>query len=193
MIITKLLKSRRAVLEIDYGNLHLVRPCFELWRSFKNSYGEHKVHDIEDFTYYTVGTKRAFWRFLLLSDELAKGINLDIYDSVQTTLFWLTDGVHYLGSCSLRHNLNERLLTYGGHLGYSVRPSCWGNGLGTVQLQLLMDEARKIGLQTARLTCYETNKASRRVMEKNGAVKVDSVVNIVDGKNKPTLIYEIIL
>lgn len=176
---------------VDYQKLHLVRPNPQYLRSFRNSYREYTAHNVEDFGYYSVGTNRAFKRFLIMSDELARGVNLDIYETVQTSLFWLTDGTFYLGSGSLRHTLTDHLKKIGGNIGYCVRPAVWRMGLGTVQLRLLCVEAKKIGLKTARITCFEENTASRRVIEKNGGRWVERVINDIGGKDKPTLIYEI--
>jgi len=63
--------------------------------------------------------------------------------------------------------------------------------LGTIQLHFLLMEAKKICIQTARLTCYEQNTASQRIMEKNGAKRIGRVVNRISGKDRPTFIYEI--
>lgn len=35
----------------------------------------------------------------------------------------LDEHEHLVGMTNLRHRLNDYLLTYGGHIGYSVRPS----------------------------------------------------------------------
>jgi len=83
------------------------------------------------------------------------------------------------------------LKKFGGHIGYSIRPQAWGHGLGTIQLKMLLHEARKVGIQTARLTCFDDNVGSYRVMEKNGAVMVNKVLNRVYGRNRLTRIYEI--
>ncbi len=38
-----------------------------------------------------------------------------------TELWMVVDG-EYVGRISIRHELTELLLTWGGHIGYSVRP-----------------------------------------------------------------------
>ena len=182
-------KQTQAI-HVDYNSLRLIRPDARYFSSFRDSYREYRAHKVEDFGYYKVDTFRDFNRFLTMSDEMRRGVNLSA-SSVQTSMFWLVDGQHYLGSGSLRHYLNDYLRTFGGHIGYSIRPAAWGQGLGTLQLHLLLLEAKKIGLTRARLTCFEHNAASQRVMEKNGAQRIDRVVNRISGKDRPTFIYEI--
>ena len=70
-----------------------------------------------------------------------------------------------LGFLNLRLRLNEGLLNYAGHIGYSIRPSERGKGYAK--------EALRQGLQTAKqkkalVTCSTENPASRAVILANG-------------------------
>mgnify|MGYP002236365423 FL=1 len=42
---------------------------------------------------------------------------------------------------NLRHHLNDYLLAYGGHIGYSVRPSERKNGYASQMLRLTLEKA----------------------------------------------------
>src|SRR5450432_2163950 len=42
---------------------------------------------------------------------------------VPATELWIIDADGYAGRISIRHELNEYLATYGGHIGYIIRPS----------------------------------------------------------------------
>jgi predicted acetyltransferase len=125
-----------------------------------------------------------------VSDEHRRGLNVP-FGYVPASTFWLADDVNYLASGTVRHYLNDNLKLFGGHIGYSVRTEVWGMGLGTILLAYLLEEAWKLGITKPRLTCYETNIASRRVMEKNGAEFKGRVINRINGKDRPTLIFEI--
>lgn len=48
-----------------------------------------------------------------------------------------------LGIINIRHALNDYLLTYGGHIGYSIRPSERQKGYGKIQLLLALKNAKK--------------------------------------------------
>jgi predicted acetyltransferase len=102
--------------------------------------------------------------------ENARGINLPD-GFVPSSVYWLVRGeTTILGMLCLRHGLNERLRQHGGHIGYSVRPSERGKGYATRMLALALDKARQRGLERVLLTCNKTNRASARVIEKNGGV-----------------------
>ena len=63
------------------------------------------------------------------------------------------------------------LREYGGHIGYSVRPSRRKTGVGTMMLKDTLDLIRKrFDLDRVIITCLKENEGSRRVIENNGGV-----------------------
>ncbi|HSK68079.1 MAG TPA: GNAT family N-acetyltransferase [Candidatus Limnocylindria bacterium] len=86
-----------------------------------------------------------------------------------------------VGMLNIRHTLNDYLLQYGGHIGYSIRPRERGKGYGKEQLRLGLAECKKLGITRALLTCDERNAASRRVIQSCGGVYEDTRTN-PDGK-----------
>lgn len=94
-------------------------------------------------------------------------------------------------SGNIRYALTEPLKNFGGHIGYEIRSSKWGQGYGTVQLKLLLAEAAKLGIKCALLTCSTDNASSIRVIKKNGGVLIDCINNIIDGHERPTYRYKI--
>lgn len=102
--------------------------------------------------------------------ENAQGIHLP-EGWVPSSVYWLMrDDTTILGMLCLRHWLNERLRQHGGHIGYAVRPSERGKGRATRMLALALEKARQRGLERVLLTCNQANRASARVIEKNGGV-----------------------
>lgn len=110
---------------------------------------------------------------------------------VPDTRLWLVDRGEYIGSTSIRHDLNEYLLTTGGHIGYNIRPSRRMLGYGKEILRLALPEARGLGLRKVLLTCDETNTGSRKIIEVNGGVFEDKRPNPDGGPDK--LRYWIVL
>lgn len=102
-------------------------------------------------------------------------------DRVGCHYFWLVEEEegYFIGETAIRHRLNEALLLRGGHIGYCVRYQEWGKGYATEMLRLAQEEARKLGITKALVTCNDTNLASARVIEKNGFTLEDKVE--VDG------------
>ena len=89
------------------------------------------------------------------------------------TSWWWAEGDEYVGRISLRHELNEGLRQWGGHIGYDVRRSRRREGHATRMLAAVLVEARAKGIDQALLTCDADNLASRKVIEANGGVLED--------------------
>ncbi|MBU1049172.1 GNAT family N-acetyltransferase [Candidatus Bipolaricaulota bacterium] len=75
-----------------------------------------------------------------------------------------------LGVSNLRHRLTEGLLQFGGHVGYSVRPSDRGKGHGTRLLEGAMELGREMSIDRLLVTCDPQNVASAKVIVKCGGV-----------------------
>lgn len=81
----------------------------------------------------------------------------------------MIDCDEYIGQASIRPELcTSYLLTYGGHIGYSIRPSKRRQGWGKKILALALYEARELGLKRALVTCDSDNIGSRKIIEHNG-------------------------
>jgi predicted acetyltransferase len=102
-------------------------------------------------------------------------------DRVPMSDFWLIDGDEYVGRLSLRHELNEALLVWGGHIGYQIRPSKRRRGYGKEILRLGLIKAKERGLNRVLVTCDEDNIGSRKIIEHNGG----QLENIIEVKDSP--------
>ncbi|MCL2415389.1 MAG: GNAT family N-acetyltransferase, partial [Defluviitaleaceae bacterium] len=105
--------------------------------------------------------------------------------------FWLVDKNLYLGTGDIRHFLTDQLKKLGGNIGYSIRPAAWRNGLGTIQLALLLLESKKLNILSPIITCFDHNIGSARIIEKNGGILLQKVFNWHNGKEILTRIYRI--
>ncbi len=92
---------------------------------------------------------------------------------VCSTTWWWAEGDEFIGRIAIRHELNERLLEWGGHIGYDVRSSRRREGHATRMLAAALPEARKLGIARVLITCEPANLASRKVIEANGGVFED--------------------
>lgn len=108
--------------------------------------------------------------------EVSKGLNL-VDGYVPQTIYWMYINGRPVAYGKLRHKLNEELLSYGGHVGYIVRPSERGKGYGKLFLAKLVEAARMKDIDKSLLTCDETNLLSRKVIESNHGRLED----IIDG------------
>jgi predicted acetyltransferase len=92
-------------------------------------------------------------------------------DKVPQRTFWLVDhGDKVVGLVRVRHPLNERLLQYGGNIGYYIRPAERKKGYGKRALQLALGKLRNLGATRALVTVHPLNTASARIVRANGGV-----------------------
>jgi predicted acetyltransferase len=88
-------------------------------------------------------------------------------DWVLTYTYLATHKGEVIGVICLRHYLNDFLKNFG-HVGYSVRPSCRRRGVATYMLGSIIDVAKKIGLESIKVSAEKDNIASVKVIKKNG-------------------------
>ena len=76
-----------------------------------------------------------------------------------------------IGMIDIRHNLENNFLTeYGGHLGYSVRPSERRKGYATEIMKLGLEYAKSLGIKKVMIACFEDNIPSIKTIEKCGGM-----------------------
>ena len=87
---------------------------------------------------------------------------------VPATVYFLMKGNRIVGNLSIRHNINtEFLSTFGGHIGYQIRPSERRKGYGKKILNLALQECHDMNLKNVLITCKKENTGSRKIIESN--------------------------
>ena len=120
--------------------------------------------DIENFVYEE-------WLEENLQAEAGLNIPENWVPSIQFVSF--DDVGRALGFLNLRLRLNEGLLNYAGHIGYSIRPSERGKGYAKESLRQGLQIAKEKNIKRALVTCSTENPASRAVILANGGVYED--------------------
>ena len=115
--------------------------------------------DAENFDYEE-------WLETNLNKEMGIKLPKNRVPSIQFVLFDKSD--HALGFLNLRLRLNEGLLNYAGHIGYSIRPSERGKGYAKESLRQGLQIAKEKNIKRALVTCSTENPASRAVILANG-------------------------
>lgn len=87
-----------------------------------------------------------------------------------------------VGIINIRHELNDYLFNYGGHIGYSILPSERRKGYAYKQLILGLEFCKSLNIEKVLVTCVEYNIGSSKTIEKAGGV----LENIVFNPNKQT-------
>ena len=133
----------------------------EMMAEFEREQSAHDggFWDAENFDYEK-------WLETNHNKEMGIGLPENRVPSIQFVLF--DKSGHALGFLNLRLRLNEGLLNYAGHIGYSIRPSERGNGYAKEALRQGLQVAKEKNIKRALVTCSTENPASRAVILANG-------------------------
>jgi predicted acetyltransferase len=82
---------------------------------------------------------------------------------------WIVDNGRVLGGIALRTG-DDDYVRWAGHIGYGLRPSARGRGIGTWALNRAVGEARDFGLERLLAVCAVDNAASAKTIERCGGV-----------------------
>lgn len=69
------------------------------------------------------------------------------------TYFLVNENNYPIGICNIRPYLNETLRRFGGHIGYSIRPTERGNGYNNINLYLALEILNTYDVEEALLDC----------------------------------------
>lgn len=154
---------------MDEESAALVEPSEALREAYIQFLDDFRSAGEEEISGTGEQARKDFAGFVRRLRDHARGVGL-AEGWVPSTTYWLVRGGRVLGACGLRHRLTQALLDYGGHVGYSVRPSERNRGHATLMLRLVLAKARQLGIRRVRVTCHRDNVASARVIRKNGGV-----------------------
>lgn len=151
----------------DSESIKLIKPTEELESEFFAMIEEFKAEGREVMDGIGSIDIENFKDSVKQAEDHAKGIGLP--DGwVPASTYWLICQNRIVGTCNLRHELNDFLREFGGHVGFSIRPSERNKGYGTQMLRLLLKKTQELGIERVLATCDDNNIASSRVIEKNG-------------------------
>lgn len=82
-----------------------------------------------------------------------------------------------VGMVNIRHCLNDFLLQYGGHIGYSIRKTERRKGYAKEQLRLALLECKRLGISKVLITCNKCNEGSRKTILSCKGILENEVIN----------------
>ena len=139
----------------------------DMMAEFEKSQSAHDggFWDTENFVYEE-------WLETNMQKEM--GINLPENRVPSIQLVSFDDVGRALGFLNLRLRLNEDLLNYAGHIGYSIRPSERGKSYAKETLRQGLQVAKEKNIKKTLVTCSVNNPASRAVILANGGIFEDA-------------------
>ncbi len=151
--------------------LILVKPSQELRKKaleYKDEHisaGEYELHG------GALLGSMDYERWLILTNENSSPETVHDDWVVASTFFVIreNDG-KIIGMADIRHYLNDFLASFGGHIGYGVRPSERNKGYGSEILSMALEYAGSTGISKAMVACYDENYGSKKIIEKNGGI-----------------------
>lgn len=93
--------------------------------------------------------------------KYVEGSQYILFDEINTIV---------IGMVNIRHELNAYLTQFGGHIGYSIRPTMRNRGFAKMQLNLALDILKEKGVSKALITCNQDNLASQKTILACGGV-----------------------
>ena len=101
------------------------------------------------------------------------------------TFFAVDDTDKIVGVINARDELNDYLLNFGGHVGYSVRKSERRKGYAKKMLNYVSEFLFSLGSNKILVTCDKNNIASKCTIESCGGILENEVID----QNRTTLRY----
>ena len=101
------------------------------------------------------------------------------------TFFAVNDTDKIVGVINARDELNDYLLNFGGHVGYSVRKSERRKGYAKKMLNYVSEFLFSLGSNKILVTCDKNNIASKCTIESCGGILENEVID----QNRTTLRY----
>lgn len=131
--------------------LQLIEPSIEYEQEWVNYIREIQENDGVIIPKSMDGDIYNYKQFLM-EKEQNKTSPLD-KNLVPFILYFMVDENRIIGVADLRLRLNNFLLQYGGHIGYSIRPSERRKGYGNIILKFVLEKCKEMDLSPVLVTC----------------------------------------
>lgn len=157
-------------------SLHLVKPSLHYLRSIKNYrseainanevlHGASMLEDYEDISH---------WIHQVELDQYTETVR-EGYVPASTYILVRKSDEKVVGMINIRHHLNDFLLNFGGHIGYSISVSERQKNYGKTMLTMALEECKRLNINNVLIIADEDNSASNRTIQSCGGLLENKV------------------
>lgn len=100
--------------------MELIVPCKKYYSSYIEAIKEFSEHKVDTYQFLDASKYDIFEKI----ENFKTGKNLPL-NYVKATYLWLVEDDEFIGEVSIRHELTDSLLCFGGNIGYGIRYSKW--------------------------------------------------------------------
>ena len=164
------------MIKIDAGDLFLIEPSAE----YAEQIAEYKQAFLDaDSSMDGCGPLRRCEDSFKYIEECEKYTSTETLPEglvLATQFFYIRKVDNKLvGMLQVRHYFNDYLSKFGGHIGYSIKPSERRKGYATSMLKAVLPYCKRIGLDKILITCIDGNIGSERAILNNGGIYESTV------------------
>jgi predicted acetyltransferase len=156
----------------DIDLIQLQKPSLELVNSYLEFITEMKNRGEKIWELSIPRPEESLEMFI---DRLTSEKGYPEKSLVPETRYWVTLNNQVVGKIGLRHELNENLAEFGGHIGYEVRPSFRRKGTAKEILKRVLQTPKAKEIGKLLLTCSPDNIASIKTILSNGGILTKTV------------------
>lgn len=157
--------------------MELIKPKESFFQEYLNACKESYENNITEWmpfdpqNYY-------IWKEKILKtyDNYENGIDIP-NGFPRTYTYWCIEQDIFIGEIQIRPFLNEVESRNWGHVAYAVRYSKWNNGYGTKLLKVAITKLQEFNVSEIYIACHKENISSIKVIEKNGGLYQNSLID----------------
>lgn len=166
--------------EVKLNDQKIIMEMYEEYMKSELIQGIDRFEGIRDFEKID---KLTFEEWLDNLEKNKDEKNLSENYSPYTLYLAMNENEELVGAIGIRWKEVPALMTFGGLIGYSVRPSQRGKGYASEMLKLALEKFKFTNIDNVLITCKDFNIASKKVIEKNGGIYEYTYENKEDGYN----------
>lgn len=164
--------------------VNLKKEDYEEYKKMIQEWKESGTTFVPDFLELPCNTEEDFMFIIDVIEKASLGIHedLDYYEKCYYHLVKETNHNQIIGAVALRENMTKLGETTLGNIAIGVRPSCRKLGYATELIQMLLEEARGLGMKEITACHYEENEISPKLLVAIHACYEGSIISTVSGK-----------